>query len=638
MPKALLILLIIVIGVLPSAYLYWSAMKAQRKHQWIAYILRWVACSTLLALLFWPQFKRTSYKEVLPEIIIVEDASYSVEKSLSAAQIAAKNQFVASLQPKANLTHLYFGEKVNTDTSQINKSVSGISSALQQAIHLAAQTKAKGIVLLSDGVNNVGQSYLDLAAQTNVPVYTIGVGDSTKPKDLSIKQLYYNDIVTVGHDFEISATAYFQKVPPGNYIITVSQNGQHLQQQTIVYKAATAYQDISFILKANKAGIYSYTISLKPVENELNIANNIATATIEVLEQQIKTLVVYTEPHPDIHAIMRTLGSNQKFEVSAQSFDENIDFNSYDLIVAHQVKAAFLPKEKAKWIIGNEEKAYVQSAESPTFNDNHPLQAILSQGIAAIEQWPPLQLGAKSQIGNPIIMQQDQPIWYIQESDQQLITNGVGLWKWRMHNFKVWQNFDAFNQLIFQSLDLLTLKLQKNPLLLKGLKGTYYANEAIQVSAYTINKLGIQDNRYELTAKLYHDEREIMDVTPILYSNYYKLPISKLGNGKYKLKVNANIDGKIHTVVQSFEVLAIDLESLQTDAAWNDLIQISMATNGNFTPIDSIASFDFNNDNVLNISIIEDVSLANLIDYKWILALVLLLFIAEWLIRKYFYT
>lgn len=638
MPKVLLILLIIVVGALPSFYLYWSARKTQRKHQWISYLLRWTGCSLLLALLFWPSFKRTTYKEVLPELVFIEDASNSVEKSLTATQIANKNEFITALQSKVNLTHLYFAENIHADSSQVNKTVSGITSALQHAINIAEQTKAKGIVLLSDGINNIGQSYLDLAAQTSVPIYTIGVGDSTKPKDLAIKQLYYNDIVTVGHEFEILATAYFQKVPPGNYVITLSQNGQQLQQKTIALHGGMSYQDVSFILKASQTGIFTYTISIKPAENELNIANNTATATIEALEQKIKTIVLYTEPHPDINAIVRTLSSNQKFEITTKSITENIDLSTYDLIVAHQLPLSSLPKEKAKWIIGNEEKAYVPNAQSPQFNDNHPLHSILSQGIAAIEQWPPLQSGAKTQMGNPIIMQHDQPIWYIQDTEQQLVTNGIGLWKWRMHNFKVWQNFDAFNQLVFQSLDLLTLKQQKNPLVLKGLKGAYYANEAIQVSAYTINKLGQQDNTYELKAKLYHEDQEIMEVNPILYSNYYKIPISKLGNGNYKLKVSANIDGKLHTVEQLFEVLAIDLESLQTNAIWSDLIQLSLATNGRFTPIDSITSLNMLEGNLLNISIKEDVSLVSLIDYKWILGLVLALFISEWLIRKYFYA
>lgn len=638
MPKVLLILLIALLGILPSVYLYWVSRKANRKHQWISYLLRWAGCSLLLALLFWPSFSSVSYKEVMPELIVVEDVSHSVAKIWTPDQLEAKSDFIASLKQQSSLQHLYFGANISSDTQAVDKNVSGITYALQHALSTATQTNAKGIILFSDGINNIGPSYNDLAAQFNIPVYVVGVGDSTKPMDIAIQQLYYNEIVTQGHDFEIVATTFFQKVPPGRYKITLAQQNQFLQQKEVVYKEGEPYQDISFILKANAAGRYNYTITLQAIDNELNIANNSATANIEVLDQKVKTLIVYTALHPDVNAIMRTLQANNKFEVAVKSMSEQPDFSIYDLIIGHQIRADALPKEKAKWLIGNEAQQYNQRTQSPQFNDNHPLQSILGQAIQSIEQWPPLTTSPSQYTGDAIIYQQDQPIWYLQAAEQQLITNGVDLWKWRMQNYKTNQNFDAFHQLVYQSLDLLTLKQQKQPLIIKGLKGTYYAHEAINVSAYVINKLGLQDNTYELSAKIMHEDQTILTINPVLYSNFYKLPVSKLGNGQYQLQVNATIDGKLYTVNQSFEVLAIDLESLQTAAEWSNLEQLATATNGQFVPIDSINTMNFNEDNLLKVSMKEEVSIKSLIDYKWLLALVLLIFIADWIIRKYLYA
>lgn len=637
MPSGLLFLILIILGAIPSLFLLYKAQKAKNKHYWLSYVLRWLGTSLLLFLLFWPKFQSTTYEEVLPEVIVLEDFSLSAKKSYSEEQKLKKSTFLNQLKDKVKINHYYFGENVSTDSNAINHSQSAITNALQTVNAQELGKQMKGIILISDGVNNIGADINSISEQLKLPVYTIGLGDSLRPVDIQIKQLFYNDIVSVNSDFEIVALVNFQKVPSGSYEISLVQGSNTIQQKHIKYDGVQSFVEIGFITKLAHAGKYAFSVNIKSIADEINTLNNSLSATIEATEVKIKTLLIYDEPHPDIKAISAALKSNEKFSVTTLHVKQQVDYNEYDLIIAHQVNIPAAADDKAKWIIGASNGSYSSTMQNVKFNDQHHINQILSPYIKAIEQWPPLALGSNALVGDPIITQ-GQPVWAINDNTQTLITNGIGIWKWRMHNYKNYQNFDAFDQLVIQSLELLTLKQNKNPFILKGVKALYFANEMINPSAYAINKLGQYDNRYTVDAALYNGEQlvETLQVNPI--GNYYSIKMPALAAGTYSIKANADIDSKIYTIHQSFKVDSVNLEVMQTNADWNTLIRLAEQTNAKFVPIDSLKEHTMFDEQLLSITIQEKNTINGLIDYKWLLAIVLGIFIIDWILRKYFYA
>lgn len=637
MPSGLLFLLLIILGAIPSLFLLYKAQKAKNKHYWLSYVLRWLGTSLLLFLLFWPKFQSTSYEEILPEIIVLEDFSLSVKNAVSEEQILKKSTFLNYIKDKVKINHYYFGENVSSDFNAINNSQSAITNALQTLNAQELGKHTKGIILISDGVNNIGADINSLSEQLKLPVYCIGIGDSLRPVDIQIKQLFYNDIVSVNSDFEIVALINFQKVPAGSYEISLTQGGRTIQQKHIKYDGVQSFVEIGFITKLVQVGKYAYTVNIKPIAEEINTLNNSLSATIEATEVKIKTLLIYDEPHPDIKAISAALKSNEKFSVTTLHVKQQVDYKEYDLIIAHQVNIPAAADDKAKWIIGASNSSYSASMQNVKFNDQHHINQILSAYIKAIEQWPPIALGKNEFVGNPIISQ-GQPVWLINDNTQTLFTNGIGIWKWRMHNYKNYQNFDAFDQLVIQSLELLTLKQNKNPFILKGVKALYFANELINPSAYAINKLGQYDNSFTVDATLYNGEQllETLQVNPI--GNYYKIKMPALAAGTYTIKANVNIASKIYNIQQTFKVDSVNLEAMQTNADWNTLIQLAEQTNGKFVPIDSLNEHTLFDEQLLSITIQEKNTIKGLIDYKWLLAIVLAIFIIDGILRKYFYA
>src|SRR5207244_9007968 len=83
--------------------------------------------------------------------------------------------------------------------------VPGDSSRLGDAVAATVEEFSgqplAGIVVLSDGGNNAGEDPVAAAgraAERRVPVYTVGIGDPTPPRDLSVASLLVDDVVRKG--------------------------------------------------------------------------------------------------------------------------------------------------------------------------------------------------------------------------------------------------------------------------------------------------------------------------------------------------------------------------------------------------------------------------------------------------------
>src|SRR5690606_11670240 len=129
---------------------------------------------------------------------------------------------------------------------------------------------------------------------------------------------------------------------------------------------------------------------------------------------------------------------------------------------------------------------------------------------------------------------------------------------------------------------------------------------------------------------------ETLQVNPI--GNYYRIKMPALAAGTYTIKANADIASKIYTIQQTFKVDSINLEAMQTNADWNTLMRLAEQTNAKFVPIDSLKEHTMFDEQLLSITIQENNTIKGLIDYKWLLAIVLGIFIIDWILRKYFYA
>ena len=117
----------------------------------------------------------------------------------------------------------------------------------------------------------------------------------------------------------------------------------------------------------------------------------------------------------------------------------------------------------------------------------------------------------------------------------------------------------------------------------------------------------------------------------------YQLNTGIRAGGTYNYTASTTHNGKTYTAAGSFVIESIPLELMETGADYNMLYNLADKNNGAFFPASNIASVydSIVNNESLKPVIETNVETVPLIDRKWFFILILLLAVAEWLLRKY---
>ena len=119
------------------------------------------------------------------------------------------------------------------------------------------------LVIASDGLYNKGPHPVSILKQLNIPVFTVGVGDTTLHRDLLISNVSANKIAYLGNDFPIRLNIEGRKALGKSTVVTVSKNGVQLASQSISFSSEREFKNIELgFISLNNSLILSKRVSL----------------------------------------------------------------------------------------------------------------------------------------------------------------------------------------------------------------------------------------------------------------------------------------------------------------------------------------------------------------------------------------
>ncbi|RYZ25126.1 MAG: VWA domain-containing protein, partial [Sphingobacteriales bacterium] len=338
-------LLCVLIGLTPAVLVYRSDRKKNIPVKWLPAILRFVTCFLTAALLLAPAFPSTKTEEEKPVLLWLQDNSSSMNKALgkdSAAYRAKVKALWDQWKDDYTLVPLAFGGDLNKDSLfRYGQKSTNIAAALQSATEQYQDRNIGAVILPTDGIFNEGLDPLYAPLGNAVPVFTIGLGDSTQPKDVSVTRVYANKLVALNSNFEIIADIRADKLNGTATEVSVLHNGQAIGRSPIRVDKDRYSTSVRFETKADQKGFQKYSILVPPADGEQNTANNRLDFFVEVIDEETKVLILAAAPHPDIAAIREALESVPQYKVTVTT-DGSIPggLAAYSLVIAHQVPAS----------------------------------------------------------------------------------------------------------------------------------------------------------------------------------------------------------------------------------------------------------------------------------------------------------
>lgn len=672
MSISIAILISIFIGAIIGGITFFKKDK-NYKNAWkyLTSILRGLSVAIIVFLLLAHNLQYTSTEKKKPVLIWLQDNSESLKQGLKNNEddfLSKQKSILQSLDSEYEVNVYTFGEQIEKKESfDYSEKITHIDFALQNILNRYQKENLGAIILASDGIYNRGSDpNYSISNSNNSFIYTIALGDSSTPKDISIQRVYANKIITVGNEFEIAFDIKFSQFSSTTHTIHLKQNGNIIKSKSQPIEDDLSIISESFLITANQPGIQHFQIEVPVAENEVSESNNSFDFFIEFVSNETKVLVINNGAHPDLGFIGNALKTAKgfKYNIAApQTLPDN--FNQYDILILHQPSLSpqnwkkILDSKIPTWhILGTQVNPLHAEFIKNTFNIKigNSILPIQNTNISpqfnlfrlplsaqeVFKKMPPLESKIISLKGtNPseaYLKTSQTDVWLFSSTQAMAITIGEGIWKWGIYEMKDFKSNIVTHELIQQTLHTL-----KKPQLDKTLsvflnKKLLTDQEHIAISAEVRNKNGQLINSSDVNLTIQNNKEYKNEFTFERLGNSYHILIPPLEAGEYSYEAETILDGKKHFDKGQFIIENIPLEWLNTQADYSLLYNLAANNNGKMYTIETMTDIisDIKNNEKIT-TIIQTEAVNNpWIHYKWIFFLIIGLLTIEWFIRKYF--
>ncbi|TBN06560.1 VWA domain-containing protein [Hyunsoonleella flava] len=659
-----------IIALLVALFQYKYKTKHRRTLSIAFSFLRFLSVFAMLLLLVNPKFDQIKVFTEKPNLIVAVDNSNSI-KHLS--QVENVNKTLESIKNNVELTKKFdieyfrFNEDIENSTIlDFESRGTDIDKALNQISDIYKNDIAP-VVLISDGNQTFGNDYA-VSNTYSQPVYPIILGDTITYTDLQVKQLNVNKYAFLKNRFPVEAILLYQGNVDVTSRLTVIANGKSVFNKTINFSKENNSEIIQFTLPANKVGVRSYTARLEPIQTEKNTINNSKKFAVEAIDQKTKIALVSDMIHPDIGALKKSIESNEQRSVSILNPYEILNqINDFQLIILYQPNNKFkrlyqnLEKESvntftiigtktALGFLNNTVEVFSQESTGQTEDFQPKVNLNFSPFLVediSFETFPPLlgPFGAsKFSVPYETLLEKtvlgidkNEPLLATLEhnSRREAVLFGENIWRWRAQSFMNEKSFSDFDNFMGKLVQYLASNKRKSRLTVEY-ESFYTGSSNIILKAQIFDKNYEFDARQSLDLILENIVSKEKQVLPfVLKNNNYQVDLSGLNPSKYNFTVRSK--GENISKSGSFEVLEYNIEQQFLNADVTKLQQLATNTNGKAyfsNAVDALISDLLSNESYKTIQK-SNKNTIPLIDWKFLLGIILLSLSAEWFLRKY---
>lgn len=658
------VLLIILIAAGLSIFLYTKKNVPWNKTQnWLLGTLRFLAIFFLLLLFLSPSIRKITNRVEKPIIAIALDNSQSVVARISSEkEVWDKIDFLEQeLQD----------EDIEVSTYQISDSLafvaetSDLSALVKKVDDKMDDKNFVGMVLATDGIFNRGSS--PLYKNYIVPVFTLGLGDTIPPKDLSISRTLYNKVTYKDNETPIRLEITQDGYDNEQVKVQLRENGELINEQTI--RLRNSIQEIEFIVQSKKEGLRHLVASISSMAGESTLENNRSNVFMEVIDGRQKVLIVANSPHPDIKAIRSTLEEtgNYQTEVYIPEIQNEKPNEIFDVVIYHGAFTSginYTPKEKPGiwYIMSNESSITSVNKTLPylnierrgsqpdkvvgSFNQNFSKFKI--EDVSAFEEYPPVEVPfGEYKMSGPVevLMYQklgsiktQKPLMAIFDDGTQksAVLLGQNIWKWKLQEAAIHGNAAQFKNLITKTVQFLSVKNDKKQFRFDVRKNNFSDSEPVLFDTEVYNDIyeRIYENDISITISSEDGNTQDFNFIDSEYNSTFRSP--GFSPGIYKYAAQVQVGDKNLTDRGEFSIQNINPEYLNLTANHRLLKNLAKKTGGKYVHsaeveklVEEIKNRDYK-------SVIKsEEELIPIYKAWWWYLIIFMLFSSEWFLRKF---
>ncbi|MCM8530232.1 MAG: VWA domain-containing protein [Lentisphaeraceae bacterium] len=383
-------------------------------------ILRLSAFTLLFVLMLKPSYETTQKTFIKEKFIVLIDHSESMTVSDEAGFITRKKRIgnfrkkykssFERLSETYDLEFIRFSEQLS-QTDHKGKSTS-IGSSLNQVLAQNLTTKVAGILLISDGINNSGESIervIRLLQERKIPVHTYCIGKSEFDEDItdaSLTKINSPKTIQRHNGLKLDLEGELNGIKSGEDVsIEIFLNDNYLKTHKVTKQTNSFETQVDIELNGLEAGYHKITAKILSPSRDLAEQNNSLNTFFEISDRQIQVLVIGTSPSPELKFINRFLNSQTNISSTSKSpyyyhspeghaFLNSIKLRDFDVIIFQNPDLELLPKN----FLQNCSSRSLKNRQGIVFSGAQSLPNLQDSGL--FKDHLPLSLSAQLDLEN----------------------------------------------------------------------------------------------------------------------------------------------------------------------------------------------------------------------------------------------
>ena len=682
----LIYIVAILIGLVCASLLY---VSNERQHYGkiltaVLFFIRAFVVAMLVLLFFNPYLKHKNNKIEQATIIIAQDNSKSLILNKDSVFYKKKypillDSILNAIEERFVVDKYLFGDKTKEfDTIDFQDNYTDIYDILSNVKKTYYKKNVGALVLLSDGICNKSHLPEHNINSYPFPIYTVTLGDTTNYPDIFIKNVRYNKVCRANTIFPIQVTVNANNSKGKSMEMELYLDNEIIENIEIPINSNSFSKTLDFNINSEDEGVKQIDIKLKSIDKETQNRNNNRRFFVEVVDQQYKLLCLAKSPHPDIASIKNILGEH--FDTDVVYFNEEIpEISDYDILILHQLPFVGMSNYSSLveqlelykdipilYIIGeNTDIEYFNKIQSsvqirrgavnslldvkPHYNQTFGLFNVDKGILDDINNFPPLSLphiDVKFNSRNDVMMymnimdvETEVPLLSFTNDDERksAFLLGTGIWRWRLYNYYQKNNFNSLDEIINKSIQYLLTDKDKE--LNVYHKESYLNNEPIVFNAEIKNPSQELINEADLRIRIRNKHNDDSYEYEFLRNDKsYILNIKTMPEGIYTYIAEAEHGGRRYEAKGTFAVVDVGAEAQELVANTGRMQSLSVLTNGknfNINEINQLVEALYNDDRICSV-MREENNYIDLINWKSLFFIILMMISIEWFLRKYF--
>ncbi|MEC8433275.1 MAG: vWA domain-containing protein, partial [Planctomycetota bacterium] len=185
-----------------------------------------------------------------------------------------------------------------------NRSESDLVEALQSSLNI---NQLQAIYLLTDGQHTAVTQPVEVARRARelgIPIYTVGIGDPSRPKNVAVKSTSVLEKARPNEPFAVDAVLTAQQLKGARIQVdllreSLDSTGSTVGEALVVESRERIVDDAAWLKRerftqsVDVPGRYRYRVRIKAIDDELTEDDNVGeTSMVEITTEKVKLLLI----------------------------------------------------------------------------------------------------------------------------------------------------------------------------------------------------------------------------------------------------------------------------------------------------------------------------------------------------------